>query len=82
MRISILFTSAVVIAVVRFTRWARLVRNTKPRDAEKSRETAQGGKGLASRVDLVLILNLPGSTGNVALGKLLPSLHIALLVCI
>lgn len=38
--------------------------------------------GLANRVDLVLILNPPCSTGNVALGKLLPSLHVAFLVCI
>lgn len=44
MRISILFTSALIIAVVHITRWARMVRITNPRDAEKTREIAQEGK--------------------------------------
>lgn len=37
---------------------------------------------LANRVDLVLILNLPCFTGCLAFGKLLPSLHVAFLICI
>lgn len=38
--------------------------------------------GLPNGADLVLIPNLPCLTVHVALGKLLPSLYVAFLICI
>ena len=82
MRISILFTPALEMALVHVTPMGQTGEDHESQRCRKSQRNGMRGKilGLVNQTNLVWILNPPCLTGYVALGKVLPSLRFAFLV--
>ena len=84
MRISILFTSALSIALVHATLMGQTgVDHGSQRCRETQRKSVRGKiLGLVRQTELVFILHLPCLTESVVSGKVLPSLRLAFPICL